>query len=322
MKAFTPLIALPLLVALPVAAQGPVSYPDRAIRIIVPYTAGGAADLISRMVGQKMSQEMGQAVIVENRTGADGTIGAEAVARAAPDGYTILLGDIGNLTFGPAVRRSAPFDPVRDFAPITQLVAAPNILAVHPSLPANSFRDFIAYARANPGKIAYASPGTGTAGHLPGELLKNAAGINIVHIPYKGGAAAVLDVLRGDVQAMFGLSPVLPHLKDGKLRALATTALKRTPFLPQVPAIAEMGYPGFEATAWYGFLAPAGSPRAVVSRLHDSALRGLRAPDVKASLEAAGNELVGSSPEVFAAYIKAERTKWVEIVAVSGIKAQ
>ena len=239
-------IALAACWVAPALAQG---FPSKPVRLIVPYAAGGAADSIGRIVSQKMSQELGQSIIVENRAGADGNIGAEAVARAAPDGYTILIGDVGNMTMGPAVRRSTPFDSVRDFAPISLLVAAPNIFAVHPSVPANTFRDFIAYAKANPGKISYASSGTGGSAHLAGELLKKATGIDIVHIAYKGASAAIVDVLRGEVQAMFGLSVVLPHVKEGKLRALATTSLRRTSFLAQVPTIAEMGYPDFEATA-------------------------------------------------------------------------
>ena len=267
----------------------PDSYPNRPVRFIIPYAAGGATDSIGRLVGQKMAQELGESIVVENRAGADGNIGATAVAKAAPDGYTILLGDVGNMTMGPAVRRNVPFDPVRDFAPISQLVSAPNIVVVNPSVPVSTFTEFIAYAKAHPGKLSYASSGTGGSAHLAGELLKAATGIDMVHVPYKGASAAIPDVLRGEVQVMIGLSPVLPLVRDQRLRPLATTGLKRTTFLPEIPAIAEMGFPGFEATAWYGLFAPAGTPKAVISRLHDAATKALRSPDVKAKLEAAGN---------------------------------
>ena len=309
------------ILAAPAMGQ-PESYPNRPVRFIIPYAAGGATDSIGRLVGQKMAQELGESIVVENRAGADGNIGASAVAKAAPDGYTILLGDVGNMTMGPAVRRNLPFDPVRDFAPISQLVSAPNIVVVNPSVPVTTFAEFIAYAKANPGKLSYASSGTGGSAHLAGELLKSATGINMVHVPYKGASAAIPDVLRGEVQVMIGLSPVLPLVRDQRLRPLATTGPKRTTFLPEIPAIAEMGFPGFEATAWYGLFAPAGTPKAVISRLHDAAIKALRSPDVKAKLEAAGNDLIGSSPDEFAAYIRSELKKWADVVAAAGIKVE
>jgi tripartite-type tricarboxylate transporter receptor subunit TctC len=310
-----------LLVSVSAVAQSE-SYPNRPVRFIIPYAAGGATDSIGRLVGQKMAQELGESIVVENRAGADGNIGATVVAKAAPDGYTILLGDVGNMTMGPAVRRNVPFDPVRDFAPISQLVSAPNIVVVNPSVPVNTFSEFIAYAKANPGKLSYASSGTGGSAHLAGELLKRATGIDMIHVPYKGASAAIPDVLRGEVQVMIGLSPVLPLVRDQRLRPLATTGLKRTTFLPEIPAIAEVGFPGFEATAWYGLFAPAGTPKAVLSRLHDVAIKALKSPDVKSKLEAAGNEVIGSNPEDFAAYIRSELKKWADVVAAAGIKVE
>ncbi len=310
------LIALAAFWVAPSLAQ---SYPSKPVRLIVPYAAGGAADTIGGIVSQKMSQELGQSIVVENRAGADGNIGAEAVARAAPDGYTILIGDVGNMTMGPAVRRSTPFDPVRDFTAITLLVAAPNIFAVHPSVPANTFRDFIAYAKANPGKLSYASSGTGGSAHLSGELLKKATGIDIVHIAYKGASAAIVDVLRGEVQAMFGLSVVLPHVKEGKLRALATTALRRTSFLPQVPAIAEMGYPDFEATAWYGFLAPAGTPIDIVRKLNGEFASVLNTVSMKDVLAKQGLVATTSTPEEFATLIRNDLAHWAKVIKETGI---
>ncbi len=307
----------------PLWAQAPSSsYPERPVRIVVPYAAGGTADAVARLVGQKMSESLGQTVVIENRAGADGNLGAELVARAAPDGYTLLLGDVGNLTMGPAVRRSVPYDAVRDFAPIVQLIAAANVLAVHPSVPASNFRELVSYAKANPGKLSYASSGVGGSAHLAGELLKKAAGIDLLHVPYKGASPAITDVLRGDVQLMFGLSVVLPNVREGKLRALATTGATRLAVLPEVPTIAELGYPGFEATAWYGLLAPAGTPRPIVRRLHQVAVLALESPDVKQRLEAAGNQPIGNTPDEFAAYIRSEKAKWTEVVAAAGIKAE
>lgn len=297
-------------------------YPSRPVRFIIPYAAGGATDSIGRLVGQRMAQELGEAIVVENRAGADGNIGAAAVAKAAPDGYTILMGDVGNMTMGPAVRRNTPFDPIRDFVPISQLVSAPNIVVVNPSVPASNFSEFVAYAKANPGKLSYASSGTGGSAHLAGELLKRATGINMIHVPYKGATAAIPDVLRGEVQVMIGLSPVLPLVREQRLRPLAVTSLKRTNFLPEIPAIAEMGFPGFEATAWYGLFAPVGTPQPIIVRLHDAATKALRSTDVSAKLEAAGNTIVGSNPDEFGAYIRSELKKWSDVVAAAGIKVE
>jgi tripartite-type tricarboxylate transporter receptor subunit TctC len=322
MKPASLLLAVPLFaLSAALAAQG-TDYPNRAIKLVSPYPAGGAADTVARVVGQVMSESLGQPIVVENRAGADGNIGAKFVASSPNDGYTILIGDVGNLTMGPAVRKSVPYDAIRDFVPIAQLVSAPNILVVNPAVPAKTFAEFIAYAKANPGKINYASSGTGGSAHLAGELLKKAVGIDIVHVPYKGAGPAVTDVLRGDVQAMFGLSVVLPHVKDGKLRPLATTGLRRTKFLPDIPTIAESGFPGFEATAWYGLLAPAGTPQPIINKLHEAAIGALKNPAVRERLEGGGYEIVGSSPEEFSAYIKSEQKKWSDIVQAAGIKVE
>jgi tripartite-type tricarboxylate transporter receptor subunit TctC len=322
MRRFLPLAAS-LGFLLPVHAQSPPSaYPDRTIRIVSPYQAGGGADNLARMLGQKMSEALGQAIVVENRPGADGNIGTEFVARSAPDGYTLLMGDVTNLTLGPVVRRSVPYDVERDFVPIIQVVSAANILAIHPSIPAATFREFVDYAKAHPGKLSFATTGTGGSSHLAGELLKRATGIDMLHVPYKGAVAAMTDVLRGEVPVTFGLSQVLPQVREGKLRALATTGSRRTAVLPELPTIAELGYPGFEATAWYGLLAPAGTPRPIVMRLHQVAVQALQAADVKQKLEAAGYQIIGNSPEEFAAYMKSEKIKWTEVVSAAGIKAE
>ena len=316
-------LACLLLAAAPGTAQTGAAraYPDRPIRVIVPFTAGGGADQIARNVGPKMSEQLGQPLVIDNRVGADGNIATELGAHAAPDGYTLLLGYVGNLAIGPALKRKLPFDSVRDFAPITQLAAAPNILVVHPSVPAKNFPEFIAYVKANPKKVNFSSATVGSPGHLTGEFLNRAAGIEMTHIPYKGAAQAIVDVIGGQIPAMFGVSTVMPQVQAGKLRALATTGTRRFSLLPQVPTIAESGFPGFEATAWYGLLAPARTPHTVVTRLHGEAVRALKAPEVKERLEAAGFEVVGSTPEAFAAYIKTEISKWREVAVASGTKA-
>jgi tripartite-type tricarboxylate transporter receptor subunit TctC len=234
--------------ALPVAAQPIASrgYPARPIRVVVPFTPGGGADTVARIVGQKMSEGFGQQLVIDNRVGADGNIGTEMVAHAVPDGYTILLGYVGNLAIGPAMQRKLLFDSVRDFAAITELAVAPNILVVNPAVPARNFQEFIAYVKANPKKVNFASAVVGSPGYLAGEFLNRAAGIEMLHIPYKGASQAIVDVMGGQVQAMFGVSTVLPHIHAGRLRALATTGAKRSVLLPQVPTIAESGYPRFK----------------------------------------------------------------------------
>ncbi len=304
----------------PAAAQ---SYPNRPIRFIVPFAPGGSTDTLARTLGQKLSEALGQQLVVDNRSGANGNIGTEMVARAVPDGYTILLGYIANLAIGPSLYEKLPFDPVRDFAPITQLAASPNIFVAHPSLPAKAFKGFIAYAKANPQKINFASAAVASPGHLAGELLNAAAGIQMQHVPYKGSGQAVIDLLAGNVQVMFsGMSSVMPHIKAGKLQPLAVTGSRRSSAVPDLPTIAESGFPGFEATAWYGVLAPAGTPKPIINRLHGEIVKALALPDVKERLGNVGFELVGSTPEAFGAYIKTETTKWAKVVKSSGVKPE
>ena len=299
------------------------SYPNRPIRFIVPYAPGGSTDTLARAIGQKLAESLGQQVVVDNRSGANGNIGMEIVAHSAPDGYTIVLGYIANLGIGPSLYAKLPFDPVRDYAPITQLATSPNILVAHPSLPVKSFKELIAYAKANPKKLNYASASVASIGHLTGELLNHAAGIDMVHVPYKGSGQAVIDLIGGQVQLMFsGMSSVMPHIKAGKLRPLAVTGAQRSPAVPDIPTIAESGFPGFEATAWYGVLAPAGTPKPVITRLHDEIVRALKMPDVKERLNNVGFELVGGTPEAFAAYIKTEIRKWAQVVKASGAKPE
>jgi len=304
----------------PAAAQ---SYPNRPIRFVVPFAPGGSTDTLARTLGQKLTDALQQQVVVDNRSGANGNIGMEIVARAAPDGYTIVLGYIANLGIGPGLYARLPFDPVKDYAPITQVASSPNILAVHPSLPVKSFREMIAYAKTNPKKLNFASSGVGSIGHLTGELLNRSAGVDMVHVPYKGSGQAVIDLLGGQVQTMFsGMSSVMQHIKAGKLRALAVTGAQRSPAVPEVPTIAESGFPGFEATAWYGVLATARTPKTIVNRLHDEIVRALALPEVRERLNNVGFELVGSTPDEFAAFIKSEITKWTKVVRAAKISAE
>ncbi len=322
MKTFlTATLAGALLVfAATVSAQ---AYPVRPIRFIVPFAPGGSTDTLARTLSIKLGEALGQQVVVDNRAGGNGNIGTDLVAHAVPDGYTILLGYIANLAIGPSLYAKLPFDPVKDFAPITQLAVAPNIVVVHPSVPVKNFQEFIAYARANPAKINFASAAIASPGHLSGELLNLAAGIHMQHVPYKGSGQAVIDLVGGQVQAMVsGMSSVMPHIKAGRLRPLAVTGAARSPALPELPTIAESGFPKFEATAWYGVLAPAGTPPAIVTRLHDEIVRALKLPDVKERLEYVGFEIVGSTPAAFGAYIKSEIKKWAPVVKASGAKPE
>ena len=319
-------LAIPLLLGILGAGSALVhaqTYPSRPIRFIVPFAPGGSTDTLARTLSTKMTEAFGHQVVVDNRAGGNGNIGTDLVAHAAPDGYTILLGYIANLAIGPSLYKKLPFDPIKDFTPVTQLANAPNILVVHPSVPVKNFVEFIAYAKANPAKINFASAAVASPGHLAGEMLNLAAGIHMQHVPYKGSGQAVVDLVGGQVQMMVsGMSSVMPHIKGGKLRPLAVTGAQRSPATPDVPTIAEAGYPGFEASAWYSVMAPAGTPKPVVSRLNGEILRALKMPEVKDRLENVGFELVGSSPEACGAYIKSEIAKWAKVVKASGVKAE
>ena len=310
--------------ALPACAQAisQTSYPARPVRLIVPYTPGGSADTLARTVGQRLSESWGQQVVVDNRTGGAGNIGTEMVARAAPDGHTLLLGFIGNLAIAPSYYARLPFDPVRDFAPVTELAAVHNVLVVHPGVPARSLGEFIGHVRANPRKVNFSSASIASPGHLAGELLNVTAGIEMLHVPYKGGSQALIDVLGGQVQAMFSGTSVIPHVRTGKLRALATSGSQRSAALPELPTIAESGFPGFEASGWFGLLAPAATPRPIVERLHAEVTRGLRSRDVRDRLEKGGFDVVGSTPAEFGAYIRAEIDKWAQVVRAAGLKPE
>ena len=295
--------------------------PSRPVRFVVPFAPGGSTDTLARTMATKLADALGQQVVVDNRSGGNGNIGMEIVANSPPDGHTLVLGYIANLAIAPSLYQKMPYDPVKDFAPITQPASSPNVLTVHPSVQAKNLKELIALAKANPGKISFASTGVASVGHLTGELINNLAGIRMTHVPYKGSGQAVTDVLGGHVQAMFsGFSSTIAHIKSGKLRALAVTGAQRSPALSEVPTIAEQGFPGVEATAWYGVLAPTGTPKPVVTRLHDDLVKILKQPDVVQRLDGLGFEIVGSTPEQFSAYIRSEIKKWAKVVKASGAK--
>ncbi len=309
-----------LLAALAGAASA--QYPSRPVRFIVPSAAGGGTDIIARAISLKLSESLGAQFVVENRPGAGQMIGIELAAKAPADGYTLLMA-ASTLAINPIMFKTVPYDPIRDFAPITQAASLPNVVVVHPSLPVHSVAELIAYAKARPGQLNFASAGIGTSPQMSIELLKSMAGIDMVHIPYKGTAPGVVDVLAGQVLVMApNVLTALPHIKSGKLRALAVTSAKRSAALPDVPTVAEAGLPGYDSTQWYGVLAPAGTNRGIVARLHDAIARSLRDEEVGKRLAADGAEPVGSSPEEFAAFIKSETEKWAKVAQAAGIKPE
>jgi tripartite-type tricarboxylate transporter receptor subunit TctC len=305
-----------------VTAAQTAAYPARPVRFIVPSAAGGGTDIIARAISLKLAESLGQQFVVDNRPGAGQMIGIELAAKAPPDGHTILMA-ASTLAINPIMYKKVSYDPLRDFAPITQAATLPNVLVVHPSLPVNSVAELIAYAKQRPGQLNFASAGIGTSPQMSIELLKSMAGIEMVHIPYKGTAPGVVDLLAGQVLVMApNLLTALPHIKSGKLRALAVTSAKRTQALPEVPTVAESGLAGYDSTQWYGVLAPAGTPREIVMRLHDEIVRALRDAEVGKRLAADGAEAVGSSPEAFTAFIRSESEKWAKVASAAGIKAE
>ncbi len=291
------------------------SYPTKPIRLIVPFPPGGPADLLARMVGEKLSATFGKQVIVDNRPGAGGNIGMELGAKSAPDGYTLVLAPAGNLTVNPSLYRDVRYDVARDFAPVTVLAAVPNVLVVHPSVPVKSVADFVKYAKAHPGELSFASPGSGSGAHLAGELLKSTAGVDMLHVPFNGIAPAVTAVLGGQVQSMFAGAPsVLQHVRAGKLVALGVAAPKHIAAAPELPTLAESGLPGFDVTSWYGIVAPAGTPNDIVTKLQNEIANALRQSDVREKLAALGAEAIGNTPLEFGAMIRTETAKWSRIV--------
>ncbi|MBC7778727.1 MAG: tripartite tricarboxylate transporter substrate binding protein [Proteobacteria bacterium] len=318
-------IALMLLVCSSAAlAQlaSPAAYPVKTVRMIVAYPPGGGTDIVARMLAPRLADALGQSVVIDNRGGAAGNIGTEVAARAAPDGYTLLMGNVApnaiNVSLG-----AIPFDPVKDFAPISLVASTPNVLVVHPSLPVKTVKDLLALARARPGQLAFPSAGNGSSSHLAGELLKSLARIEMLHVPYKGGGPALADLLGGQVQLMFATAPAaMPLVKAGRLRAIAVTSRTRSAALPDLPTIAEVGVTGYDASTWYGLLAPAGTPRALVDRVHAETVKVFAVPEFREKLTAQGFEPIASTPAEFAAYIQAQIEVWARVIKQAGILAQ
>jgi tripartite-type tricarboxylate transporter receptor subunit TctC len=301
-------------------AQG---YPAKPVRIVVAQAPGAQSDLFARLLGQKLGESLGQSVISDPRPGAGGAIGAEVVARAAPDGYTLLMGTNSTHGSNPALYAKLPYDPVKDFAPITLTVGTPYVLAVHPSLPVSTLQQLIVFAKSKPGQLNYASAGNGSTHHLCGELLKSMAGIDIVHVPYRGGPPATLAVLAGEMSMHFSsVSALRAYITSGKLKALGVTTAKRSGVLPEIPTLSEAGLPGFEMLSWFGLLAPAATPQTIVSRLNAETIKAMSTSDMKSVVAAQGSEVMSGSPEQFAEYIKAEIARVGKIAKAAGIKAE
>ena len=313
-------IFLSCALALPLLAGAADEYPSKPISIVVPYPAGGVVDIVGRLVADKLGQSLGKRVIVENKPGAGGTIGAAAVAKAAPDGYTLLLAGAATHVFAPLLYKSVPYDPIKQFAPISQLTAGPLVLVVNSALPAQNMAEFLAYVRTNGDKVNFSSNGKGTFPHLAVELMKQAAGLKSTHVPYNGGPPAILALASGDVAFSINHIPnVLAQVKAGKIRPLATTGLARSSSFPDLPTFDEAGFKGFETSAWFGLFAPPGTPQAIVDRLSRESIEALKAKDLRDKLAVGGDEPVGSTPAAFANYIRAEIAKWTPVVRNAGI---
>jgi tripartite-type tricarboxylate transporter receptor subunit TctC len=309
-------------VALP-AVSAESGYPTRPIRIVDAFPPGGPSDLVARSINQKLAESLGQTVIVDNRGGAGGVLGVDFVAKSAPDGYTLLIGPSGALTIQPTLNPKLPYNPQRDLVTITQLTNGPQVIAIHPSVPAKSVRELLALARAKPEQLNYASGGAGTANHLAVEAMKLAGGVKIVHVPYKGTGPALTGVLTGEAQMIIAsLLATLPHAKSGRLRALAVTTMARSNALPDVPTASESGLPKFETSSWHGMLAPAGTSPAIVAKLHAEFVKAITQPDVKERLNAQGLDVVASTPEQFDAHIRSETAKYARVIKQLGLKAE
>ena len=321
-------VALPLFLALAQTlaceGAGAQSYPSKPIRLVVPYPPGGPLDIMARAIGQKLTEAWSQPVVVDNRAGAGGNIGADLVAKSPADGYTLLMGAVATHAINPTLYGKVPYDPVKDFAPVALVAQVPNILVVNPALPVKSVKELIELARARPGYLNFGSGSTGSTGHLAGELFKTMAGVQMVHIPYKGGAPAMADLLAGQVQLMFdNLANALPNVRAGRLRALAVTTLARSPAMPDLPTIAESGLPEFDLTTGFGLMVPAGTPADIVAKLNAETVRALNAKDMRERLEKMGAEPpANNTPEHFAAFIRAEAAKYAKVIKDSGAKVE
>jgi tripartite-type tricarboxylate transporter receptor subunit TctC len=300
-----------------------LAYPSRPLHLIVPFPPGGSTDILARVLGQKLSEVLEQPVVVDNRPGAGGSIGAEAAAKAAPDGYTLLMGQLGPLAVSPAIYKKLPYDPVKSFAPVCLMAIVPSVLVVNTSLPFSSAAELIAYAKKNPGRLTYGSAGNGSTSHLTTEYFKLATGTDILHVPYKGVGPMLTDLVSGQVaMGINGAPAVMPHVTSGRLRALAVTSLARVPSLPDIPTLDEAGVKGFEANGWYGIVAPAGTPSAIVLRLNSGIRRAVGTPELRARLDAEGAIPAGGTPEEFGALIASEIVRWGTVLKKAGIEPQ
>lgn len=298
-------------------------YPVRPVRLIVPFAPGGGNDTVARALAQALGASLGQALVVDNRPGAGGIVGAELAAKAPADGYTLFLGGVGSHAVNPSLHAKLAYDPVKDFAPVALIASAPSVLVVHPSVPARSLAEFTALAKARPGGLNYASNGSGSSAHLAAVMYESMAGVRMLHIPYKGLGPALADLLGGEVQAMFSsMVAIVPHIRAGRLRALAVTGKNRSALLPGVPTLAESGLPGYEAGSWYGILAPAGTPREIVLKLNAEIVKALARPELRERLESEGAEVIGGTPEEFAAHIRSEIARTGKLIRDAGIRME
>jgi tripartite-type tricarboxylate transporter receptor subunit TctC len=299
------------------------SYPDKSVRVVVPAPPGSAPDFLVRLVGQKLSEAWGQPVVIDNIVGASGNIGTERVAKSAPDGYTLLFNTIGPIAVNVSLFEKLPYDPVKDLAPISLVAKMPNILTVNPGVPVKNLTELIALAKKEPGRLRYGTAGPGTTQHLSGELLNTLAGIQLVGVPYKSSAQMTTDALGGQIEVLFHNAPVLlPHLKSGGLRGIAITSAKRSPAVPDLPTMAEAGVPGFEITAWFGFMAPRGTPQAIIEKIHTDVARIVASPEIQERILSQASEPVGNSPAEYAAFINAEIAKWRAVIKQANVKAE
>lgn len=320
-RAFAAILALACAAAAPHASAQ--TYPSKQIRLVVPYPPGGSADILARTLGQQVSTSIGQPVVIDNRAGAGTAIGARDVAAAAADGYTIILGTVSSHAMNPVVTPGVGYDPIRDFTPITPVASIPFALVVHPSVPARSIQEFLDLAKRQPGKLTFASAGIGTSNHLAGELLKSMAGIDMLHVPYKGSAPALADLLGGRVTAMFDLLlTTMKHVKAGSVRPLAVTSAARSPLMPEVATFIEAGLPQYEVTAWFGIFSPAGTPAAVVEKLNAEFVKAVRVPEVTQRLEGLGAEPLAGSAGEFSQFVRAEYDKWARVIKAAGISSE
>lgn len=314
-------LVLLLLGALSVHPSNAADFPAKTVRVVVPFAAGGSTDILARNIAQRLNEAWKQPVIIDNRAGGGGIIGSEVVVKAPPDGYTLLVGTVTTNAVSASLYRKLPFDPARDFTPITEFASIPQLLSVHPSIPVRSVKELVAIAKARPGQFNYGTAGAGSASHMAMALFESTAKVTMVHVPYKGTGPALVDLLGGHLDLMFDvIMTTLPHMQAGKLRTLGVSGLKRSPVTPDVPTIAESGYPGYEAIVWFGFFAPAGTPPEVVRKINEDTARALRSPKMREVLAAQGLDVVASSPAEFAARVASEIAKWRKVIQETGIK--